>query len=685
VPRPTRESRLAASELLLFGQPVLRMAGKNLEFPSRKLLALLTYLALQGSTSRAELAGLLWDAAEDRARANLRGELYRIRDTPFAELLEESDGRLSLAKHVTTDLALFENLLSRNDLRGALALRRGMLFEGFDVPEIPDFEDWLLLVRERWQERYLEVLAVHASQVFGLKQWQDARDAYQEILDADPWREEALRGLMRSLAQAGDVNRALERFERFRVALKETLGVEPAAQTTDLVAQLRKPNVSTAKFSSSLIGRSREWSQIEEAWNAGIFIFIYGEPGVGKTRLALDFAKSKGAISLIEGNLVDAVAPLGLSTRILQNILPQVQLEDIPTWVRLELGRLVPEYALDLPNETSGVALEGKIRLFEAITQFMLPSFQGSKTIVIDNAQFLDITNLELGGYLSVRVGQKPFEIKTMLTFRNDELHPEKQNLLNEFVRSGQAIRVDLERLDLGAVKQWLAQDPEPNFDASRLHTATGGNPFFMLETLNAWRESGMPSGNTPQPRSVGANALLQTRLERLQPGARDLARVAALSGSDFGLLFAARVLNSDALGLSEVYEQLEQAGIMQMGRFSHDLMTQAVLDSIPALTREVLHSRILEALEAVPFERGQAATRLRHATAINNTPKILFWAEKAAFEALELFAFQEAASYFQIALEQLAKLESDTTLERHLRLGLEQALTRLKESSSNI
>jgi DNA-binding SARP family transcriptional activator len=155
VPRPTRESRLAASELLLFGQPVLRMAGKNLEFPSRKLLALLTYLALQGSTSRAELASLLWDAAEDRARANLRGELYRIRDTPFALLLEESDGRLSLAKHVITDLALFESLVFRNDLRAALALRRGMLLEGFDVPEIPDFEDWLLLVREHWQEHYL--------------------------------------------------------------------------------------------------------------------------------------------------------------------------------------------------------------------------------------------------------------------------------------------------------------------------------------------------------------------------------------------------------------------------------------------------------------------------------------------------------------------------------------------------
>jgi predicted ATPase len=362
-----------------------------------------------------------------------------------------------------------------------------------------------------------------------------------------------------------------------------------------------------------------------------------------------------------------------------------VQLEKIPTWIRLELGRLVPEYALDLPNEASGVALEGKIRLFEAVTQFMLPSFQGSKTIVIDNAQFLDMTNLELGGYLSVRVGEKPFGIKTMLTFRNDELHPEKQNLLNEFVRSGQAIRVDLERLDLGAVKQWLEQDPLTNVDANRLHTVTGGNPFFMLETLNAWRESGMPTQDAPQLRLAGVNTLLQTRIERLKPDARDVARVAALSGSDFGLLLAARVLNSDALGLSEVYEQLEQAGIMQMGRFSHDLMTQAVLDSIPALTREVLHSRILEALEAVPFERGQAATRLRHAIAINNTQKILFWAEKAAFEALELFAFQEAASYFQIALEQLAKLESDTTLERHLRLGLEQALTRLKEGSSNI
>ena len=72
--RATREK--CQSELLIFGVAKLRLAGADLELPTKKLLAIMAYLALEGSATRAELAALLWDVAEHRARANLRGELY---------------------------------------------------------------------------------------------------------------------------------------------------------------------------------------------------------------------------------------------------------------------------------------------------------------------------------------------------------------------------------------------------------------------------------------------------------------------------------------------------------------------------------------------------------------------------------------------------------------------------------
>lgn len=83
-------------ECFLFDQPELRVGGLKTELPSKKLL----YLALNKTASRGELAALLWEGTEERTRANLRGELYRLHETPLAVLLEETDGHLGLAKNV---------------------------------------------------------------------------------------------------------------------------------------------------------------------------------------------------------------------------------------------------------------------------------------------------------------------------------------------------------------------------------------------------------------------------------------------------------------------------------------------------------------------------------------------------------------------------------------------------------
>lgn len=653
-----------------------------MKLPTRKLLALTAYLALEGSASRAELAALLWEASDDRARANLRSELYRLRDTAFAGVLEESAGRLRLAAGVETDLGRFERLLAHGEWAQAIALRRGVLLEGFMVSDAPDFEEWLLLARERWQERYAQTLAAYASSLLGLQDWTKACEVFERLLEVDPWREETVRGAMRALAQAGESSMALERFERFSTTLRENLGIEPASETLALAAELRlarrltavKPQSSSLEATSNpLVGRMREWAQLEAAWKANKFLFIVGEPGVGKTRLALEFAASKGHFGLIECRSNDVAAPYAMFTQHLRNALPRVPLETLPAWVRSELGRLMPEYAPEEDSSTEHISLEGKLRLFEAVTQFLLQSMQGSSSLILDNAQFFDAASFELGAYLATRVGQGQAAIRSILTFRRGELQPEVQTRVDEFVRSNEAILIQLEPLELSAVKQWLEQDPTSTLEAERVHRATGGNPFFVLETLREWHESG--GIESVLPRSAAVGALLQTRLERLNKRSRDLARVAAVAGSSFTLLVAARVLNTDALTLIEANEQLEHDGIMRAGRFGHDLMLEAVLDGTPALTRTLLHTRVLEALEAVPFERGQAAERLRHARAAEDVSRALYWAERAGFEALEQFAFQKAEVFLREALERLSRLAADIKLEVRLRLGIEEAL----------
>jgi DNA-binding SARP family transcriptional activator len=690
VTRPTRGHRSAQAQLLLFGPPELRAAGSQVELPTRKLLAIIAYVALEGESSRATLAALLWESAEDRARANLRGELYRLKDTPFAGVLEDDGKRLRLARTVACDLVAFERCLAHSDWAQALELRRGPLLEGFEVFDAPAFEDWLLLMRERWQERWNEALAVHASQLAGKQDWNAARNAYERLLELDPWREEAVRGVMRALVQAGDATRALERFERFALAVREGLGVEPASETVRLAEELRharavipsrNAGLPLGHASAMLVGREREWAQLEAAWNAGKFAFIVGEPGVGKTRLATEFAASKGAFRLITCGPSDATAPYAMFTRHLRGALMRTPLEQLPNWLRLELARLVPEYALE--NDTSAdraVPLEGKVRLFEAVTQFLLRGIQGSSGLVLDNSQYFDPTSFELGNFLSSRANQSQPPIRSILTFRRGELQPEVQARFDQIVRSGDAVVIDLEPLDLQGVQSMLEQNAQ-ELDPERVYRATGGNPFFVLETLRVWQESAADlEANAPLPRSPRVQELLRGRLERLDKTARNLLRAIAIAGPSFTLITAARALNTDALALTEANETLERIGILRAGKFSHDLMLEAVLEDTPMATRVLLHTRILDVLEASPRERGQAAELLRHARAIADASRALLWAQRAANEALEQFAYQEARTFFLEALAWHSRLETDVIRETQLRLGLEECLHQLGE-----
>ncbi len=684
VTRPSRGRRLVAPELLLFGSLELRVAGKSVELPTRKLLGLLAYLALEGSASRAELAALLWEADDDRARGNLRGELYRLRDTAFATALEESSGRLRLANGVSTDLAQYERFLARGEWSQAIELRRGVLLEGFMVLDAPNFEEWLLFSRERWQERHAQTLAAYAASLLGLQDWARACEVFEHLLELDPWREEAVRGVMRALSQAGESSRALERFERFSATLRANLEIDPAPETLALAAELRQArasvkNTKLTQSSGVLVGRQDAWTQLEAAWNAGKLVFVFGEPGVGKTRLALEFAASKGAFALLECRAADAAMPYAMFTRRLQEALPQVNFLEIPLWIRSELARLVPEYAPEEHSNNHDGQLEGKSRLLKAVTQFLLRLMQASSSLVFDNAQFFDPASFELALALATRAGQLQPAIRSILTFRHGELLPGVQARVDEYLRSGEAVLIQLEALELEGVQQMLEQDLNLNLDAKRLHRVTGGNPLFVLETLREWKASGQLESEATMPRST-IQTLLQSRLERLDKAARDLVRVAALAGSSFNLLLAAQVLNTDALALIEVTEQLERDGIMQAGRFGHDLMLEAVIAGIPVATRSLLHARLLEALEAVPLERGQAARRLAHARAAGNVTRALYWAERAGFEALEQFGFVEAKTFFDEALDRLSKLESNVNLEVKLRLGLEQALYQLGE-----
>lgn len=240
--------------------------GDNLRFPTAKTKALFAYLVLepQLTQSREKLSDLLWsDVGEERARANLRQTLTRIRQAlPISDknLLITEQGIVSLsAGSIATDADDFERLIAEGtitSLERAAALYRGELLDGMLVSAEP-FEDWLRTKRQAYRERAIacfQRLLEHYSS-FGAST--RGIEICNRLLELDPFREDIHRLLMNFYADQERRGAALAQFEECRRLLREELGVEPEAETLEIYQTLRDMSARTRFTRTPVLSRPR--------------------------------------------------------------------------------------------------------------------------------------------------------------------------------------------------------------------------------------------------------------------------------------------------------------------------------------------------------------------------------------------------------------------------------------------
>jgi len=294
--------------LHLLGPVDLRHDGRPLAWPSRKASALLVRLALAGPQTRPQLAALLWPGHDETTgRRNLRRELARLRDAGAGDALATEGDRLALAPDVSLDLRWFTERLDRLDADGALNLWRGPLAEGLDLAETPEFADWLAGERERLRARWRDALEAQAAAAEAAEHPARAQALLERLLADDPLQEHHHRRLMQLHAAAGRREAALQQFERCRRLLADELGLQPMPETQALAQALRDEPAPAPRSPAHgvwpgelpFVGREPEVARLQRAFAAGRPVVLTGLAGVGKTRLAVDFAASLGAYALV--------------------------------------------------------------------------------------------------------------------------------------------------------------------------------------------------------------------------------------------------------------------------------------------------------------------------------------------------------------------------------------------------
>jgi DNA-binding SARP family transcriptional activator len=612
------ETTSSTVRLELLGGALLHAPERKTWKLERKTAALLAFLTLEGGTTRSRLAGLLWpDSLESTARNNLSQVARRLREGAGIALLT-GDDRLSLSPELSIDASNLELEAFAGNDETVLGFA-GELLEELDYDDCPEFQDWLLIKREGFLalRRDAHVRLSQAAEQAG--QSRLALEHANQVLELDPVSEVAHRHVMRLHYQNGDRGAALNAFERCKQTLEQELGVPPLPETLALAeaisqgatvqqttpARLEIP--LTVLRPPVLIGRELEWQQLETAWNQGLQIVICGEPGIGKSRLLFDFATSHGQHLLLEGRPGDTNVSFSSYARSLRRAISQYSTLEFEDWVRSELSRLLPELTNTAPAPLQNQ--EEKLRFFEAIACALetICQQQVLSSIVVDDLQFMDAASLEAHEYIVTRLA--PTGLRFLNAHRTNELPESLEERIQTEIGTGTTARLEIKALEVEQVSRWITSLEINAPDLStRLVKHTGGNPMFMLETIKSLLETNQLAQNTALPTPTRVGTLIRQRLERLSSSALRLARVAAITGTDYSLGLAAKILETNALDLSEIAGELEQAQLMTSGRFAHDLIFEAVQAGTPKSIATFVHTQTATHLETSDAEPARIA-----------------------------------------------------------------------------
>src|SRR6266480_7929839 len=523
--------------LTLLGPPEVRHADQVLLFSTRKELALLIYLAVEGGVhSRKNLSEQFWPEGDARhGRAALRITLLHLRHmlgegadvSPVPHLLIKGDtlgldltSALELDLHIlleawtsaraSTDTTLtmpaeaHRTLLAR--LQRAISLPRGEFLEGFSLRDDPAFDDWVRFQREYWHLRTSEVFDRLSQIQFEAGELEAAIETVNRWLVLTPLQEDAYRRLMRLHFAAGDRAAALHAYDTCRARLSTGMQTEPTPETVALASRMRavapprRKEASTPPVALSpaifldgpLLGRTTELSTLIKVYHTAQrgqtqVVLLEGEVGIGKTRLASEFlawAEVEGA-DVLRGQAFETGGQLPYRPMI-EALRPRIERENAPDdllsdlWLA-ELARLLPELCDRYPDLPAPVGDKSvaRNRLFEAVVR--LGQALAARTplvLFIDDVQWADAASLDVLHYLARRFAESQTPAILLLTLRMGER--DMPPGLAEW-RTGMERAVPLTHLQLG---------PLTAEDILRLLQAFGGKDAGRsadLERFGQW------------------------------------------------------------------------------------------------------------------------------------------------------------------------------------------------------
>ncbi|MFI6498783.1 BTAD domain-containing putative transcriptional regulator [Nonomuraea typhae] len=591
---------------------------------------------------------------------------------------------------------------ARTFLEKALGLWRGTPYSDFAdqawaEAEVNRLTELRLVARERHADTGLR-LGLNAETVPDL----------EAMTTEHPLREEGWRLLSLGLYRSGRQGDALAALRRARGILADELGIDPGPALrkleSDILAQAPElelsPPARPARPATPVtdtwpprpatpveppplepepfVGRDAELSRLTQAAaRTGRFqvAVATGVAGAGKTTLLrqLESRLTADGWMTSSGACPDSSAtPPGWAW-----------VEILRTLVGVtgagEYAQLLAPLLEDADPDPDDDEVSGGFRLHRAVGGYLAGVARRAPVLLtLEDLHWADDQTLALLRALPSLLATS--RVMLVVTCREGELDDRQSDVLAALARLG-PVRVALSGLDPKAVAELVKATCVREIDEDAVESIverTGGNPFFVRETVRLLDSEAAAAGETTTTEVLsrvpsGVRDVLRRRISRLPADAQQILLQAAVIGRDVDI----NVLIAVAGGEDSVVEAVEAAllaGLVTepgpgMLRFDHDLVRDTIYSDASRLRRTRLHAEVAAAIE----ERSPSdvAALAHHYFLADAAEKAVHYSGLAAEQAERRFAHREAARLWEQAIAAFERTGGDT--KQRLQLMLRQ------------
>lgn len=685
--------------------------------PRRNREVLATLLVHAGDVVSVEtLIDEVWGGA-DVAPGSVHVVVSRLRSRLGAALIEtRAPGyRLSPDQH-RTDAQDFEAHLAaardatdaataRDRIQQALSLWRGEAYADVQVPTVRSEAERLHRLRLAAHQRLAEI-------DLSTGQHDEVARRLAVLVEAYPLEEGLLVPLMLAQYRCGQQAEALATYDRARRVLDEELGLEPTPAVREMQGRILRhdpslapaaPAPTSGPVAGGFIGRAEELKRLDDALRHGwttsagapAVAAVFGEAGIGKTRLAeelADRARAEGVVVAFGRCLEsEGTPPLWPWEQLLAGVAAGLDpaTRDDALSGRGHLARLLVPTEGDDPS-----ALAGDVpatRLHDAVTGFLEVAAAGRPVLlVLEDVHWADPGTVDLLEYLATtaRTGR----LAVLLTVRRPDLaDAATRQLTAALTRVDGAVTTTLAGMAVEEVQELATGSlgTEVSLATARtLRDRTDGNPFYVSELARLYGDERRRTGRGDAPVPTGVQAVIERRLRHLPPGDVDVLQAAAVVGRTFDLLVLEDVSAVGRLALLETIDRGVSAGVLTGTesavefRFGHALVQEALIASASLARRAAVHAAVAQSLEARHGEQPHAVAAIAHhyvaAYPHGDPVKAVEYSLRAASLAQQRLALEDAERLVRRALPlvQAVPPEQAVGLEIALRVRLGTLLT---------